>query len=344
MRIAVYGASGFTGGLALAELRRRGIAAVAVGRDGERLREAADRAGARDADLRIAGLGDHAVLADAFHGCDAVVNCAGPFALWGEPVVRAAIAAGCHYVDTTGEQGYLRHVLDAFDADARRAGVTVVPGLADDGGPGDLIAALVAARLGDVDDLLVADLRRPGAVSRGTARSMAAAGGAAVPLEYRDGGWAAAPADDTGRTIALPGGPEKVAVASFALPGVVTVPRHVRARRVRGAIRTEVAALFGGLTADAVESVPERPDEASRAGARWLMLAEASDRSGRTVRGEVTGTDGYGTTAVIAVEGARRLVADGAPAGTRTPAEAFDPADLLGFLAASGASWRVEDA
>ncbi|HEU5028499.1 MAG TPA: saccharopine dehydrogenase NADP-binding domain-containing protein [Spirillospora sp.] len=341
MRIAVYGASGFTGGLALAELSRRGIAAVAVGRDGERLSESAERAGARDADLRVAGLADHAALAEAFRDCDAVLNCAGPFALWGEPVMRAAITAGCHYVDTTGEQGYLRHVLDAFDADARRAGVTVVPGLADDGGPGDLIAALVAARLGDVDDLLVADLRRPGAVSRGTARSMAAAEGA-VPLEYRDGGWAAAPGDEDGRTVVLPGEPDKVEVASFALPGVVTVPRHVRARRVRGAVRAEVAALFGSLTAEVVESVPERPDKASRAAARWLMVAEASDRSGRTVRGEVTGTDAYGTTAVIAVEGARRLVADGAPAGTRTPAEAFDPADLLGFLEASGATWRVE--
>ncbi|MEU6747825.1 saccharopine dehydrogenase NADP-binding domain-containing protein [Spirillospora sp. NPDC046719] len=343
MRIAVYGASGFTGGLALAELRRRGIEAVAVGRDRERLHAAADRAGAPDTDLRIAGLRDHAVLTEAFRDCDAVINCAGPFALWGEPVVRAAIAAGSHYVDTTGEQGYLRHVLDAFGADAARAGVTVVPGLADDGGPGDLIAALVAARLDVVDDLLVADLRRPGAVSRGTARSMAAADGAA-PLEYRDGDWVPAPAGDTGRTIALPGEPEKVAVAPFALPGVVTVPRHVRARRVRAAIRTEVAALFGSLTSEAVESVPERPDEASRAGARWLMLAEASDPSGRTVRGVVTGTDAYGTTAVIAVEGARRLVADGAPAGTRTPAEAFDPADLLGFLEASGATWRVETA
>lgn len=343
MRIAVYGASGFTGGLALAELRRRGIAAVAVGRDGERLRAAADRAGAPDADLRVAGLADQAALTEAFRDCDAVVNCAGPFAQWGEPVVRAAIAAGCHYVDTTGEQGYLRHVLDAFDADAARAGVTVVPGLADDGGPGDLIAALVAARLGDVDDLLVADLRRPGGVSRGTARSMAAADGAA-PLEYRDGDWAAAPADDTGRTIVLPGEPEKVAVASFALPGVVTVPRHVRAGRVRGVVRAEVAALFQGLTSEVVESVPERPDEASRAAARWFVLAEASDPSGRTVRGVVTGTDGYGTTAVIAVEGARRLAADGAPAGTRTPAEAFDPAGFLGFLEASGATWRVESA
>jgi short subunit dehydrogenase-like uncharacterized protein len=104
MRIAVHGASGFTGGLALAELHRRGIDAVAVGRDGERLREAAARAGARDAEVRVAGLGNPAALAEAFRGCDAVVNCAGPFALWGEPVVRAAIAARWHKVENTGDQ------------------------------------------------------------------------------------------------------------------------------------------------------------------------------------------------------------------------------------------------
>src|SRR5690349_2810427 len=150
MKIAVYGASGFTGGLALAELSRRGIAAVAVGRDGERLSESADRAGARDADLRVAGLGDSAALAEAFRDCDAVLNCAGPFALWGEPVVRAAIAAGCHYVDTTGEQRYIQRILDTVGPDAERAGVTVVPAMADDGGPGDLIAHLTAHRLADV--------------------------------------------------------------------------------------------------------------------------------------------------------------------------------------------------
>ena len=31
-----------------------------------------------------------------------MINCAGPFTFFGEQVVRAAITAGCHYVDTTG--------------------------------------------------------------------------------------------------------------------------------------------------------------------------------------------------------------------------------------------------
>src|SRR5918997_4522369 len=155
MKIAVYGASGFTGGLAAAELGRRGLSPVLVGRSPERLRKAAADAGVADAEIRVAGLDDPVALAAAFAGCAAVVNAAGPFALWGEPVVRAAIAAGCHYVDTAGEQGYIRRILETVGPDAERAGLTVVPAMADDGGPGDLIAHLTARELVNVADLLV---------------------------------------------------------------------------------------------------------------------------------------------------------------------------------------------
>jgi short subunit dehydrogenase-like uncharacterized protein len=338
MRIAVYGATGFTGGLAVAELGRRSISPVLVGRDAERLQKAAVDAGVADAEVRVAGLDGPAALADAFAGCDAVVNAAGPFELWGEPVVRAAIAAGCHYVDTAGEQGYIQRILDTFGADAERAGVTVVPAMADDGGPGDLIAALVAGELPGVADVLVVDARLPGAASRGTARSMAAVF-AAGPLEYVGGTWR--PATGDAPPITVPGEDDEVALTPFALPGVVTVPRHVRAGRVRSGIRTEVAQLFGSLTPDVVDSVPEVLDEEARRSTRWLMLVEATDDTGRRARGWVTGPDAYGLTAVIAVEGAYRLVTGGAATGARTPAQAFDAADFLDALAPHGVTWEV---
>ena len=50
MKMAVYGASGYTGRLVLAELARRDIPAVLVGRDPERLRAAAAAAGTPDAE------------------------------------------------------------------------------------------------------------------------------------------------------------------------------------------------------------------------------------------------------------------------------------------------------
>jgi short subunit dehydrogenase-like uncharacterized protein len=337
MKIAIYGASGFTGGLAAAEAGRKGLSPVLVGRNEERLRKAAADAGVTDAETRVAGLDDPAALAAAFEGCDAVVNAAGPFALWGEPVVRAAIAVGCHYVDTAGEQAYIRQILDTAGPDAERAGVTVVPAMADDGGPGDLIAHLTARELTSVADLLVVDARRPGAASRGTARSMAAVDDAGA-LEYTDGTWRPATGGDS--SITVPGEAEEVALSPFPLPGVVTVPRHVRAGRVRSGIRTEVAQLFAALTPDVVSSVPEVLDEDARSTNRWLMLVDAVDDTGRRATGWVTGPDAYGLTAVIAVEGARR-VDDGAPAGALTPAQAFDATDLLDALAPHGVTWRV---
>ncbi|MFJ2828424.1 saccharopine dehydrogenase family protein [Streptomyces sp. NPDC087263] len=340
MRIAVYGASGFTGRLTVAELCRRRITPVLVGRNADRLGAAAAEVGVTGAETRVADLADPAGLADAIADCDAVVNCAGPFTLWGEPVVRAAITAGTHYVDTTGEQHYIQRVFDVFNKEAEHAGVTVVPAMADDGGPGDLIANLTAARVTPVDEVLIADLRQPGGgASRGTARSMAAVFDEGA-LEYLDGAWQPASGSQV-EPIVPPGSTAPVPVTTFALPGVITIPRHVAARRIHSAIRTDVAALFASLTPDTVDSIPETVAEDARRASRWLMKADATGTDGSRAQGWVTGPDGYGLTAVIAVEGARRLAADGARAGVLSPAQAYDPADFLNFLAPHGVTWQV---
>ncbi|MEV0162720.1 saccharopine dehydrogenase NADP-binding domain-containing protein [Nonomuraea fuscirosea] len=386
MRIAVHGAGGFTGRLTVAEVRRRGFTPVLVGRNEERLRRSAAAAGAWDAEVRVAGLAEGEALAAAFADCAAVINCAGPFTVLGEPVVRAALAARTHYLDTAGEEGFIREVLDGFHEEAVRAGVAVVPAMTDDGAPGDLIARLVAERVSaagpvpEVAEILVADLRGRGVASRGTARSMVAVSERAaservvpervvpervvpervvpervVPervVPEREVLGKDVPGPEVSRRGVVDGGGPSVVdteegpvdVEAFALPGAVTVPRHVRVRRVRTVIRAEVAALFAALTPDVVDSVPEIPDEAARAASRWLMLAEATGTGGGRARGWVTGSDAYGMTAVIAVEGARRLAEDGAPAGTLAPAQAFDPAGFLDHLTTHGVTWQVTPA
>ncbi|MVU78490.1 NAD(P)H-binding protein [Nocardia sp. ET3-3] len=340
MRIAVHGASGFTGSLIVAELVRRDITPVLVGRDAARLRRVAHKSGLPDAEIRVAALDDIEALAAAFADCDAVINAAGPFTFWGEPVVRAAIAARRPYLDTTGEPAYLHKILTTYDQAAKDAGIAVLPAVQDDGVPGDLIAALAAARLdAPIAEIVVADLRRPGAASRGTARSMAAIA-VLDQIEYRDGDWR--PAADSASTLTEPGETEPVTVTPLALPGVYTVPRHVDSPVVRGVIRTEVGELFAGLSGEVAETIPEIPDPAVLAASRWFVLAEATGVDGRRARGWVTGFDPYGSTAVIAVEAARRLVTDGAPAGTLTPAQVFDPAGFLAALTDHGITWQVE--
>lgn len=347
MRIAVFGAGGYTGKLVLAELNRRDIDTVLVGRSTERLTEAASRAGLGTvpASVRQAAAEDHTVLVHAFRDCSAVINCAGPFVLSGGAVVRAALAAGCHYVDTSGEQRHLDRTFTAFGGPAEKAGVTVVPGTNDDGLPSDLLAHLVAERVGPVRELVIGlDVDSGDAMpSRGTIRSglenidTFTTGG----LGFEEGRWHT---DIAARSTALtfPGGAGPIPVAKFPLPAVVTVPRHVKARRVEGVANARLVAALAGLTPAVINAVPEGPPADSRRKARWMITVEALGEDGSHARGVIHGTDMQGTTALIAVESAHRLVADGAAAGVLAPSQAYVPADFLRFLGRYGVQWSVD--
>src|SRR5690348_1634802 len=107
--IAVYGATGYTGRLVAHELRRRGLTAILAGRNADKLDALVTEVGA-DWPTRVAAVDDPAALRAAFAGADAVINCAGPFTFFGAPVIEAAIDAGAHYCDTTGEQPYMQRV------------------------------------------------------------------------------------------------------------------------------------------------------------------------------------------------------------------------------------------
>lgn len=346
MKIAVFGANGYQGKLVVAELARRGIEAVLVGRDPLRLSRAAAATGLPDAERRVATVDDQPGLVEALRGCDAVVNCAGPFTPSGAAVVRAAITGGLHYVDTAGEQLYISGMFETFAAAAEEAGVTVMPATTDACVPMDLLAHLLAARIGPLDELAgVHVIAGGGGPSRGSLRSILAtiesvrAGG----LAYHEGDWRPdIPARH--RTITLPGEPEPTPVVRFPLPEVVTVPRHVAVRHMEGLAEAELTErLNTPVPAEVVDGLPEGPTEESRRGQRFTYVLDARGADGRRARGVVQGPDTYGTTAAIAVESVRRLVAEPAGAGVLAPAQAFDALDFLDHLSRYGVRWSIEE-
>jgi short subunit dehydrogenase-like uncharacterized protein len=343
VKIAVYGASGYQGKLVLAELARRNIDMLLVGRNGTRLREAATTAGTVDAEQRVADTDDHDALIAAFCECDAVINCAGPFTNSGHAVIRAAIAAGCHYVDTSGEQLYTKAVYDTFADEAERAGVTVIPATNDGCVPGDLVAHLLAERVQPIEEIVVSHFIVGGGYSRGSLRSAVdtidaiKAGG----LSYDDGDWrTGTPARHA--SVTLPDAPQPTAVVKLPLSEVVTIPRHIPVRHVESLVDAALGAqLNTPLTPQIIDSLPEGPTEEDRGTQRFTYLIDAVGRDGQSARGVVSGHDTYGITTVIAVEAARRLVADGAKPGVLAPAQAYDPTSFLTFLAPHGISWTI---
>ncbi len=152
--VVVYGASGYTGRLVCEFLREYQLPFVAAGRDKARLEEAMAKVpGIETADYEIAVV-EHNVdaLTELFAGRRAVCNTVGPFEYFGDVVVEAALNAGCHYMDTTGEQSFMMRVRDNFGAAYADKGLILAPSCAYMYTPLD-IAAHIVLQHGDVDTI-----------------------------------------------------------------------------------------------------------------------------------------------------------------------------------------------
>lgn len=351
MAIAVYGANGYEGKLVMSALLGRGQEVVLVGRRAEALRDAAREVGANDAAQRIAASDDHQSLVAAFTDIDVVVNCAGPFTPTGALVTRAAIDAGCHHLDTAGEQAYVKALHDELDAAAKTAGVMVVPAFTDGGAPGDWLAHELATRLGPLESVVVAHLiEGGGGASRGTLRSVLAIVDSLGPdglvgggLAYDHGAWrpAAGIAPDT---FAFPGRVAPTPVRAFPLAEVITVPRHVQVERVVGVLDADLAnRLATPLTPEVIDQLPEGPTPQARQPQRFTVVIDATATNGRTGRGTASGTDTYGTTANLVAEAAIRIASstDG-QAGVLTQTEALSTNGLRDALQACGVTCELE--
>lgn len=123
--VVIYGASGSTGRLVAEYLREYSIPFVAAGRNKARIQEVMDKVpGIETADYEIAEVdGSVESLTALFEGRSVVCNVVGPFLRYAWPVVQAALNAGCHYIDTAGEQTHMLRVLDEAGPKFAEAGL-----------------------------------------------------------------------------------------------------------------------------------------------------------------------------------------------------------------------------
>jgi short subunit dehydrogenase-like uncharacterized protein len=357
--IAVYGATGYTGRLVAAQLARRGADFVLAGRNAAKLEIVAEDVGG--APTVAAALDDDAGLRKLLAPCAAVISCAGPFVDHGEPVLRAAVDSATHYVDTTGEQPFIRSVFEDHGAAAEGAGIVLLTAMGFDYVPGDLIAALTAEDMGALDEIVLAYSVRGFGASRGTAKSaLGMLGGGDV--EWREGRLVGA-SQRIGRgsfEFDEPLGSQRM--VRYPSGEQITVPRHVRTRNVRTMLTAatvvphhRLAPLAGLLTpmqlvlrtparrliAGAVGRLPEGPSVEARRRSRFEIVCEARAGSRRR-RGVVSGSDVYGLTAVTTVEAALRCATPGyARSGALAPSQAFDPRDFLDSLSSAGVTYAV---
>ncbi len=153
-QVVLYGASGYTGLHVAWKLAERGIAFIAAGRNAQRLeRQLKSMPELRNARFEIFAVEhEEKALTALFQGRKVVHNLVGPYMQLGEPTVRAALAAGVHYIDATGEQDWMLHIREKYGAAFAQRGLVLSPACASMWNSGLLAAETVLEKEG-VDSL-----------------------------------------------------------------------------------------------------------------------------------------------------------------------------------------------
>ncbi|MCB9647699.1 MAG: saccharopine dehydrogenase NADP-binding domain-containing protein [Deltaproteobacteria bacterium] len=317
--VAVVGAGGHTGRFVVAELLRRDLSVVAVGRSAQPLASLDPRVERREADVW-----DPARLTEALAGVPVVINCAGPFLDTADAVVRATLRAGAHYLDVTAEQASAAATLAEFDAPARAAGVRVVPGMGFFGGLADLIVTIAADQLGPLEDVEIAialDSWHPTAGTRATGRRNTVRrqiirGACLVPVEA-----------ERGRRRIVFGPPfevQPVTVVPFS--EMPLIHRHIEVDQVT----TWLADRALADVLDEATPAPVAADDSGRSCQQFQVQVRAQS-GGWTQMIRVEGRDIYAVTAPLVVEAAVRILDDDR-VGAFAPGELFDARAFLTSL------------
>jgi short subunit dehydrogenase-like uncharacterized protein len=359
-RIVVFGATGYTGRLAAERLVAQGERPLLGGRSESRLRELAERLGGLE--WRVADVDRPESVTALLEPGDVLLSTVGPFVRWGEPALRAAIAARGVYVDSTGEPPFIRRVFDEFGPPARRAGATLLPAMGYDFVPGCLAGALALEDAGDaavrVDVGYYALGGGPSALSRGTRASLAG-----IALErafaYRGGRVQTVRSAERVRSFDVRGKPRPAisvgGAEHFTLPAAYPRLREVnvylgwfaglsRAIQVSSRASAALTAIPGvrpllvrggeklaGMTGPG-------PAPGTTPGTKSFIAAAAYGADGEQLSGvTVAGADAYDFTAGCLAWAARRAAHDGVHAtGAAGPLEAFGLAALEAGCAEAG--------
>ena len=353
--ITVYGATGFTGRLVCGVLARRKVEFRMAGRDEDKLRRLAGSFGmVAGSSVDIAPLDDADALEDMASRSRVVLDCAGPFATMGRPVLDACLAAKAHFLDITGEVDWMIETAGR-DAEAKRRKIAAVNAVGFDVIPTDVAAALAAEALGGkVDRVRIAICALGARPTQGTTRSLLGilAGGG---LSRKDGEIVR---EKLGAEIwrvpfPAPIGPRDT--MSGPLGDLVTADRTTGARNIRCFVSLPRRMVGAGRLASAslripgvrpiierwVRTLPEGPSASARKRAVCAAFAECSGKNGTRSAWLALG-DAYEFTAESAALAAILASSEGFTAtGALSPVQAFGVRPLLDGLSPFGVTSGV---
>ena len=137
--IILYGATGFTGKICCKYFRDnyRDLAWAVAGRNKDKLEQVKSDF-ELECDVIVAHGDDLESLKSLASQTKVVLSTAGPFARYGSLLVQACVEEGAHYTDITGENHWVRGLIDKHHSEAASKGIRIIPSCGYDSIPSDL--------------------------------------------------------------------------------------------------------------------------------------------------------------------------------------------------------------
>jgi short subunit dehydrogenase-like uncharacterized protein len=340
-RILLYGAAGYTGRLVAHSALARKLPLLLSGRDRTRLKSVSDEL---RCPFRVASLESPREVEQALHDVDVVVNAAGPFSATAVPMVEACIRSRVHYLDISGEVEAIETV-SRYDADARRAGIMLMPGAGFDVVPSDCLALRVARRLPGAEQLRIG-ISGLQLLSRGSARTISEQLGRGVRVR-RDGELVTVPQGTLEALFDFGAGDRACTcvswgdvVTAFHTTGIGNVEVYfettpfIRAFQLvaQGLALFPPAAMIPRMWMNTwMQIQPEGPTPGERQAQHAVVVALARGAGGRQVMSRAHLPEAYTFTALCAPLLASRVLRGEFRPGFQTPASIFGDNLLKAF-------------
>lgn len=171
--IIIYGATGFTGQLCVKyfqSLETRAKWAIA-GRNQEKLRKVAEE-NLAEVEILIADSDDEVALDNLTLRAKVILSTAGPFHRYGSKLVASCVKNNTHYVDITGENFWVKGLIENHHEEAARKGIRIIPSCGFDSIPSDLGTFFAAKSLGKPIKRIESFHSYEGGASGGTLETM----------------------------------------------------------------------------------------------------------------------------------------------------------------------------
>ncbi|MBA3872548.1 MAG: saccharopine dehydrogenase NADP-binding domain-containing protein [Anaerolineae bacterium] len=338
----IYGATGYTGKLVAEEAVRRGHKPLLAGRSAAKLRPLAESLGLEYA---VVSLDDADALAKAVGSVELVYNAAGPFIFTSDPILKACLQTGVHYLDITGEVPVYQNAY-SYDAAAREKGIAIIPGVGFDVLPSDSLIKYVANQMPDALYLEVAvDALAGGSggsandgLSAGTAKSMVELLPTIGTLERRNTKLETLRMGSGQRKVRFPHATKTVMPASWGDVEVAyrtTGIPNIKVYLSLPPMLMTLSPIFGSLLVNLlkiksvrnfasrqIERMLPGPSEKTRLEGRSAVYVSVRNGKGETREAWLETLEGYQFTMIAGVRVVERVL-DGNFKGALTPSQAF---------------------